>query len=183
MAMAGAAAAFADHDEQWHLLGDGGCEIETAVEEVLRWTTPAMHSGRTATEDVMVGDRRIRAGEIVSLWNIAADFDEREFSDPERFELGRVPNRHLAFGFGPHFCIGAYLARVEIAAMLTAMRETVVSVESLGTPTRIWSNFLHGFSSMPVRLTARHPISDPSLSAEEARATPSRSAYISSRGG
>ncbi len=155
MAMVGAAAAFVEHPEQWHRLVHGSTEIETAVEEVLRWTTPAMHSGRTATEDVMVGDRKIQAGEIVSLWNIAANFDEREFDDPERFELRRAPNRHLAFGFGPHFCIGAYLARVEIAAMLTAMRDAVVSVEPIGRPTKISSNFLHGFSTMPVRLTAR----------------------------
>ncbi|WP_033036786.1 cytochrome P450, partial [Streptomyces rimosus] len=109
-------------------------DIATAVDEILRWTTPALHFGRTALEDIPVGTQGqvIKAGDIVTLWNDSANMDEDVFEAPERFRLDRTPNKHLSFGYGPHFCLGAYLGRAEIAAMLSALRDLVASVELRG---------------------------------------------------
>ncbi len=113
LSMTGAVAAFLEHPHQWRALLKGEVEVSTAVEEVLRWTTPAIHFGRSALEDVPVGDRgqEIKAGDIVTLWNTSANMDEEVFADPGRFDLARTPNKHIAFGYGPHFCLGAYLGR------------------------------------------------------------------------
>ncbi|GGR63926.1 cytochrome P450 [Streptomyces aurantiogriseus] len=152
---AGAVLAFTRHPDQWRRLSGGEVGLETAGEEVLRWTTPTMHFGRRALVDVTVRDRTIKAGEIVTLWNISANFDEHAFADPYAFDLARTPNKHVSFGHGPHFCLGAYLGRVHMKAMLEALRDMVADVELRGEPKRLFSNFGHGHSSMPVRLHAR----------------------------
>ncbi|WP_030371609.1 cytochrome P450, partial [Streptomyces rimosus] len=94
----------------------------------------------------------IKAGDIVTLWNDSANMDEDVFEAPERFRLDRTPNKHLSFGYGPHFCLGAYLGRAEIAAMLSALRELVASVELRGDTRRNYSNLLSGVTSLPVAL-------------------------------
>ncbi|MFG3392682.1 MULTISPECIES: cytochrome P450 [Streptomyces] len=154
LSMTGAVSAFIRHPDQWAALKSGELDIPTAVEEVLRWTTPAIHFGRSALEDVPVGDRGqvIKAGDIVTLWNNSANMDEEVFADPRRFDLARTPNKHIAFGYGPHFCLGAYLGRAEIAAMLTALRDLVDSIEPNGAPRRVYSNLLSGMTSLPVVL-------------------------------
>lgn len=120
--MISAIPALVDHPEQWELFRTGQVSTASAVDEVLRWTTPAMHFGRTATERVAIGDHQVERGDIVVLWNPSANRDERVFEEPERFLLGRTSNRHLTFGYGPHFCIGAYLGRAEVGAVLDALR-------------------------------------------------------------
>jgi cytochrome P450 len=152
MSMAGAAQALATHPEQWRRLRSGDVDVPAAVEEVLRWTVPAMHAGRTATRDTELCGTAIRAGDIVTVWHVSANRDEREFPAPHRFDLGRAPNRHLSFGYGTHFCLGASLARIELAALLTALRTQVAGIELTGAPTRIWSTFLTGYTELPVRL-------------------------------
>ncbi|MFJ4011017.1 cytochrome P450 [Streptomyces sp. NPDC090026] len=147
--------AFADHPDQWAAVRDGHVSLDTAVEEVLRWATPAMHFARTATTDLEIGGRQIRAGDIVSLWNASANFDERQFDRPDRFDTARTPNKHVSFGHGPHFCLGAHLGRAELRALLTALASTVSSIESAGTPQRVYSTFLNGHSSLPVTFTGR----------------------------
>nr|CAJ34365.1 quinaldate 3-hydroxylase [Micromonospora sp. ML1] len=147
--------AFADFPDQWRAVRDGDVAIDTAVEEVLRWSTPAMHFARTATTDFELRGQQVRAGDIVTLWNLSANFDEREFDRPYRFEVGRTPNKHLSFGHGPHFCLGAYLGRAELQALLTALVGTVSRIESAGSPRRVYSNFLNGHSSLPVAFTGR----------------------------
>ncbi|GAA2711299.1 MULTISPECIES: cytochrome P450 [Streptomyces] len=142
------------HPEQWRRLRSGEVEVDTAVEEVLRWVTPAMHFGRRAVADVEIGGRTIRAGDVVTLWNSSANYDEEVFADPGVFDLGRTPNKHVSFGYGPHFCLGAYLGRAEIHALLTALRTHVAHAEPGGAARPIHSNFLHGYSALPVRL---HP--------------------------
>ncbi|MBD0418078.1 cytochrome P450 [Streptomyces sp. TRM S81-3] len=142
------------HPEQWRRLKEGEVTVESAVEEVLRWVSPAMHFGRRALTDVEIGGRTIRAGDVVTLWNSSANYDEDVFDRPEVFDLGRTPNKHVSFGYGPHFCLGAYLGRAEIHAMLSALR-THVAEAALTSPARpIHSNFLHGYSSLPVSLRA-----------------------------
>ncbi|MGW0330972.1 cytochrome P450 [Streptomyces sp. NPDC003011] len=141
-----------EHPEQWRRLRSGEVSVDSAVEEVLRWVTPAMHFGRRALTDVRIGERTIRAGDVVTLWNSSANFDEEVFGRPEVFDLGRTPNKHVSFGYGPHFCLGAYLGRVEIHALLTALRAHVAEASATAPGRRIHSNFLYGYSSLPVSL-------------------------------
>jgi cytochrome P450 len=153
MSSIGGILALAEHPDQWTALRDGDADLETGVEEVLRWTTPAMHFGRRAVTDTTIGEQPIAAGDIVTLWNSSANRDEQEFTTPSRFDLARSPNRHLTFGYGPHFCLGAFLGRVHVAAILDAVRSTVRSIEVLAPPTRLLSNFVYGYSSAPASFT------------------------------
>jgi cytochrome P450 len=153
LSMTGAIQAFAEHKDQWRLLRAGEVSVASAVEEVLRWTTPAMHFGRKARTDVDIRGYTIRAGDVVTLWNISANRDDEVFADPHRFTLDRSPNKHMTFGYGPHFCLGAHLARVEIAAMLSVLQTYVADIELNGPVRRIYSNLLSGLSSLPVALT------------------------------
>jgi cytochrome P450 len=150
---AGAVRAFSEHPDQWRRLKNGEVTLESATEEVMRWTTPTMHFGRHALVDVPIHEHTVKAGEIVTLWNSSANFDEEVFADPYTFDLGRTPNKHVSFGHGPHFCLGAYLGRVHMNAMLEALRTRVEKIEVLGTPTRLFSNFVNCHSGMRVRLT------------------------------
>jgi cytochrome P450 len=142
--------ALARNPEQWARLRRGEVSVPNAAEEFLRWTSAAMHLGRTATRDTVLAGRRIRAGDAVTVWNRSANFDDRQFDRPGVFDLGRTPNRHVTFGFGVHFCLGAALARLEITAFLEAMRDEVEEVEIRGTPSMIYSNFLSGVDRLPV---------------------------------
>ncbi|MFI1378412.1 cytochrome P450 [Embleya sp. NPDC020886] len=151
----GTVKALAEAPEQWHALRAGRIDPDTAVEEALRWATPSLHFARTAVRDRVIGDKAVRAGEIVSLWNISANNDERVFPAPRSFELSRTPNKHVALGHGPHYCLGAFLGRVELRALMGALVGAVSEIELLGTPTRIQSNFLNGYSSLPVRFSPR----------------------------
>ncbi|KLL12190.1 MULTISPECIES: cytochrome P450 [Protofrankia] len=151
MSSIGGILALARYDGQWRALKDATVSVDTAVEEVLRWTTPAMHFGRRAVVDAQIGDTPVAAGDIVTLWNSSANFDEAVFADSLRFDLARTPNKHVAFGYGPHFCLGAFLGRAHVGAVLHALREQVSGIEVLGEPRRLFSNFVHGYSSVPVR--------------------------------
>ncbi|MFB7455031.1 cytochrome P450 [Streptomyces sp. NPDC056188] len=139
------------HPDQWQSLRDREVTLESATEEVLRWATPAMHFGRRAVTDVELHGQVIAAGDIVTLWNSSANRDEEVFADPYVFDLNRSPNKHITFGYGPHFCLGAYLGRVEVNAMLDALRTYSTGFEVTGEPQRIHSNFLTGLCSLPVR--------------------------------
>ncbi|MEV6424327.1 cytochrome P450 [Streptomyces sp. NPDC051662] len=139
------------HPRQWQLLRDGEVSLSSAVEEVLRWASPAMHFGRTCLNDIEVGGVRIAAGDIVTLWHASGNRDEAVFRDPGTFALDRTPNKHITFGYGPHFCLGAYLARVELSELLSALRTFAQGFEVVGPAQRIHSNFLAGFSALPVR--------------------------------
>jgi cytochrome P450 len=147
--------ALAEHPAQWRALRDGRGDLDTAVEEALRWATPSFHFARTATRDHVMGRRQVRAGDIVSMWNISANNDEQAFSNPRRFDLFRSPNKHVALGHGPHYCLGAFLGRAELHALLGVLAATIRDLEVTGPPTRIRSNFLNGYSSLPVRFLPR----------------------------
>ncbi|MEU9714608.1 cytochrome P450 [Streptomyces sp. NPDC047976] len=154
MSSVGGLIALAENPAQWQALKSGEAGLDSATEEVLRWTTPAMHFGRRALVDVPLRDRTIKAGDVVSLWNSSANFDESVFEDPYAFDLARTPNKHVAFGHGPHFCLGAFLGRVHVNAMLAALRTQVSGIRLTGPPTRLFSNFVNGYSGLPVALTA-----------------------------
>jgi cytochrome P450 len=152
LAMVGGLLAFTRYPRQWAALKSGRVRSAEAADEVVRWTTPVMHVGRTCRADVEIDGRRISRGDVVTGWNTSANRDEAAFADPRAFDLARTPNPHLAFGFGPHFCFGAYLGRAEVGAVLTALCRTVDGVELRGDPKPLYSTFLQGYSSLPVEL-------------------------------
>lgn len=125
--------------------------IPYAVEEMLRWWTPVMHFRRTATVDTELAGARIRAGDKVVVWFSSANRDERAFPDPDSFQITRTPNDHLTFGHGPHFCLGAHLARVQIRAMFAAVLDLLGEVELTAEPRRLRSNFQNGIKHLPIR--------------------------------
>ncbi|MEV0123191.1 cytochrome P450 [Streptomyces sp. NPDC050703] len=141
---------------QWRRLKEGEVSVDTAVDEVLRWASPTMHFGRSVVRETELHGVRLRPGEIVTLWHASGNRDERVFGRPGVFDLGRTPNKHLAFGYGPHFCVGSYLAKVEIAELLGALRDFTTGFERTGEAARIRSNFLTGFSTLPVRFLPDH---------------------------
>jgi cholest-4-en-3-one 26-monooxygenase len=147
--------AFLDNPDQWDLLvSDPAGRIDGAVEEILRWATPVLFFRRNCTRDTELGGQTIRAGEKISLWYISANRDESVFDDPFRFDITRDPNPHIAFGGGgPHFCLGAQLARLEIRLLFEELARRVPRLEGLGEPDRLRSNFIGGIKHLPVRLS------------------------------
>ncbi|MGW7362765.1 cytochrome P450 [Streptomyces sp. NPDC054841] len=141
----------AAHPDQWRRLKNGDVAINTAVDEVLRWASPSMHFGRSAVRDTVINDVPVRRDDIVTLWHYSANRDERVFDRPEAFDLGRSPNKQISFGYGPHYCVGSYLAKVEVSELLMALRDFTTGFECTGTAPRLRSNLLNGFSSLPVR--------------------------------
>jgi cytochrome P450 len=154
-AIAGGLLALAAAPEQWHALRGDEHIVPTALEEILRWTSPGMHVLRTATCDVSLGEASVRAGDGVTVWNASANRDPAVFSGPDELDLRRSPNRHLALGVGPHYCLGAALVRLELTAMLGALRALVHQIEVVGPVTRLRSNLIGGFTSVPMALHAR----------------------------
>lgn len=155
MSSIGGAIALAEHPEQWQALRDGTVSLPSATEEILRWTTPAMHFGRTALNETTVGGQRVRMGEVVTLWNVAGNLDEAVFPQASQLHLDRTPNRHISFGYGPHFCIGAFLGRAHLKSVLAALRSNVAAIELLGPAQRLHSNFVQGYTKVPMRLSAQ----------------------------
>ncbi|NRQ36764.1 cytochrome P450 [Nonomuraea sp. NN258] len=125
-----------------------------AVEEILRFWPPVMDFRRTATRDLTLAGQPIAAGDKVVVYHAAANRDPSVFADPDRFDITRSPNDHVSFGFGPHFCLGAHLARVQLRAIYRELLSHW-DVELTGSPTRLTSNFQNGLKHLPVRLTRR----------------------------
>jgi cytochrome P450 len=127
----------------------------TAADELLRRAHPVHHFRRTAARDVTVHGRRIRTGDKVTIWYASGNYDEDRFADPYRLDVGRTPNRHLTFGLGgPHFCLGAHLARLEVKIWLEEMAPYLGRLELAGEPRRLRSNFFNGIKQLPVRMAA-----------------------------
>lgn len=149
---AGSLQALVEHPGQRDALVSGAAPVSSAVEELLRWITPIMQFRRTAVQDTELCGQPIAAGEKVVLFYISANRDAAVFSDPQRLDLSRDPNPHLSFGIGPHFCLGAHLARLELAALLTAIRPHLPRLELTGPVVRLESNFVNAVKSMPARI-------------------------------
>jgi len=143
--------AFFEHPEQWSRLVHDPSLLGSAVEEVLRWSTPILHFRRTATEDVELRGQTIRRGDKVLLWYASANFDDEVFARPLTFDIGRSPNEHVTFGTGgPHFCLGAHLARLELHAMLEELTTRLPGLRPDGPAERLTSNWTNGIKRMPV---------------------------------
>jgi cholest-4-en-3-one 26-monooxygenase len=145
--------AFLEHPDQYDLLaGDVEGKLAGATEEILRWATPVMYFRRNVTRDVEIGGKEVKEGDKVTLWYISGNRDEDHFDDPFTFDITRNPNPHIAFGGGgPHFCLGAQLARMEIHVLFEELAKRVARVEQLGPPDRLRSNFIGGIKHLPVR--------------------------------
>ena len=148
-AMTHGAMALADHPDQWQRILADEALLTPATEEVLRWATPVLHMRRTAATDTELSGTPITAGEKVVMWYVSANRDESVFEDPFVFDVGRTDNPHFAFGGGgPHFCLGAFLARMEITVLLTEMRKRKMVLERRGEAVHAPSNFVHGVLSV-----------------------------------
>jgi cholest-4-en-3-one 26-monooxygenase len=139
-------------EERARLLADRSL-IPSAVEEIVRWVAPVMYFVRTAMRDTELHGQQIRAGERISMWYGSANRDEEIFPDGHRFDVGRRPNDHLGFGIGPHFCLGANLARLELRVMFEELLRRLPDIELAGPVSRLRSNFIGGIKNMPVRFT------------------------------
>jgi len=130
--------------------------MPSAIEEILRWASPVMYFRRNVTKETVIRGQKIQAGEKVSIWYISANRDEDIFADPFTFDIRRTPNQHVAFGGGgPHFCLGASLARLEMNIMFDELLKRVETIEATGPVKRLRSNFINGLKHLPVRLTPR----------------------------
>jgi cytochrome P450 family 142 subfamily A polypeptide 1 len=148
------------HPEQRRRLIDDPAAIPVAVEEMLRWVSPIKNMNRTATRDVELGGQRIREGDNVLLLYPSANRDEGVFPEPDRFDSGRQPNDHIAFGLGSHFCLGNSLARLELRVMFERLLARLPDMEPVDErePAYRAANFVSGYESMPVRFTPSAPI-------------------------
>jgi cytochrome P450 len=137
-----------DQREIW--MADVAGVSPTAVEEIVRWATPVINFRRTASRDTVVSGREIKAGEKVVMFYNSANRDERQFPDPYRFDVTRTPNEHVGFGAGgPHFCLGANLARREITVMFEELFRKLPDIRITGEPAMLQSGFIHGIKRMP----------------------------------
>jgi pimeloyl-[acyl-carrier protein] synthase len=145
------------HTEQMKRMRDDLSLIPSAVEEMLRYESPSQHTGRLAPEDVEMGGRLIRKGQAVMAVMAAANRDPERFPDPDRFDVSRSDNRHLAFGYAAHFCFGAALARVEGQEVFEAIARRLYDLE-LQPGTLTWRNNLglRGMTSLPIKFRASH---------------------------
>ncbi|MEV4118528.1 cytochrome P450 [Micromonospora sp. NPDC049645] len=144
--------ALIEHRSQWGRLVADPALVPTAIEEILRWTSSAVHSARTATRDVRLGDALVRAGDTVVLWLPSANRDERVFTDPDVFTVDRVPNRQVGLGFGPHVCIGATMARHQLRLLLDETADLWSRLEVCEPVTPLSSLAVQGPAHLRVRL-------------------------------
>jgi len=145
--------AFFDHTEQWELF-KAQRPLDSAAEEIIRWATPVMQFQRTAMLDYVLGGQAIAKGERVVLFYTAANRDDTALDRPDAFDITRTDNQHVAFGGGgPHFCLGANLARAEIRIMFDVIAERMPDITPTGSPRALRSMFINGIKELPVRYT------------------------------
>ncbi|MCB5179475.1 cytochrome P450 [Streptomyces antimicrobicus] len=146
--------ALARHPDEFARLRDGSVAAASAVEELLRVHPPVLSFRRTAAVDTELAGRPVRAGDKVVVFHASANHDERVFPDPYRLDLGRRPNPHVSFGDGPHVCLGAHFARLQLRVLHEEWHAAGLPVPELaGEPRRLVSNFINGLKSLPVRLS------------------------------
>lgn len=147
--------ALIDNPDQLRWMGDNPAKMQQAVEELIRWASPVYHFRRTATRDVELHGRQIKAGDKVVMWFASGNRDDAKFADPYRLDLTRFPNDHMTFGKGPHTCMGANLARFEIRILFETLLPRVAQIYQNGEIARVRSNFVNGIKRFPVRIQAK----------------------------
>jgi hypothetical protein len=153
--IAGGLQALVENPDQRKRLTENPELLNSAVDEMFRWVTPVQHFMRTATEDYALRGRTIKAGEALQLLYISGNRDEDAFPDPFQFKIDRESNRHVAFGYGAHLCLGQHLAKMEIRAFFAELLKRLDSIELTGTPKRVQSTFVSGLKTLPVRYSLR----------------------------
>jgi cytochrome P450 len=153
-ATVGGVLALIDHPDQWQSLRADRGVLDTAVAEILRWTSPGLHALRTPVRDVELGGQRVAKGQQVTVWMASANRDAGVFPRPDSFDLTRTPNRHLTFGIGEHYCLGAALAQAELTVFFDELTRRVARVERAGPETRVRSSLVQGYLSAPAVLHA-----------------------------
>ncbi|WP_031486892.1 cytochrome P450 [Streptomyces bicolor] len=144
----------AEHPEAYERLGrDGQVQLPAAVDELLRWHPPVLTFRRTAAQDTELAGRRIRAGEKVVVFHASANRDERVFADADRLDLSRTPNPHVSFGDGPHVCLGAHFARLQLRVLYRETLRALPLLRTAGPSKRLVSNFINGLKSLPAQIT------------------------------
>ena len=154
-ATTGGMLAFIENPGELRRLQQSPTLLPSAIEEVVRWTTPIIHFARTASEDYELRGKRIRAGDALALFYPSANRDEEIFDEPYRFRIDRDPNRHLGFGMGEHFCLGAHLARLELSVAYRHLLPRIEEVELAGPVQRLHSSLVGGVKHLPIRYKLR----------------------------
>ena len=143
---------FPDERRKWAANFEG--MAETAVDEIVRWASPVIHFRRTASCDTELRGTKIEQGQKVVLWYNSANRDPEAFPEPYRFDIGRTPNEHVGFGGpGPHYCLGANLAKLEMRVMFREIFKRLPALEITGKPEYLRSMFIHGIKHMPCEWT------------------------------
>ncbi len=150
-ATSGGLLAFVENPEQMRRVQQNPALLPSAVEEIVRWTSPIIHFARTATEDVELRGRKIRKGDVLGLFYPSANRDEEIFEDPFNFRVDRSPNRHIGFGVGEHYCLGAHVARLELEMVFKHLLPRFAEIELAGPVTRLHSALVGGVKSLPIR--------------------------------
>ena len=160
-ATSGGMLALLRHPEQMaKLREDIDGQLDTATDEILRWTSPLMHFYRTATADTEIRGKQIAKGDRVILWHMSANRDEEVFDDPFKFDIQRTPNEHISFGGGgAHYCLGANLAKTELRIIFREMLTRMNDIQLAGEPDYLRSNFLQGIKHMPITFTPGEKVS------------------------
>jgi cytochrome P450 len=143
--------AFIQHQHELRRLQSDMSGLKGAIEEVVRWTSPIIHFGRTATQDYQIRDKTILEGQSVALYYPSANRDEEIFEDPWTFRIDRKPNRHIGFGVGEHFCLGAHLARLEMEVAYRYLLPRIDEIELTGPVDRLHSSLVGGVKRLPIR--------------------------------
>ncbi len=144
--------AFLENPGEYDKLVQDPTLVNSATEEILRWASPVMYFRRNVLQDTVLRGQEIKAGEKVVMFYNSANRDEDAFAEPYRFDVTRTPNEHVGFGAGgPHFCLGANLARREISVMFDELLRRLPDIEVSGEPAMLQSNFIHGIKRMPCR--------------------------------
>ena len=149
--ISGGMLALIERPAAWRQLRADPALLKTAVEEIVRWTTPSCYKRRTATRDIQHSGKLIREGDKVTFWEMSANRDERVFERPFDFDIARSPNKHLGFGAGVHFCLGSALARLELKVVFEELLKHDLDFEVDGTPLWMPNNRLVGLKSLPLR--------------------------------
>jgi cytochrome P450 len=153
--MSGSVLALNEHPEQYQKLRDNPALIDSMVPEVIRWQTPLAHMRRTALVDTEIGGKKIKKGDRVVMWYVSGNRDEEAIERPDEFVIDRArPRTHLSFGFGIHRCVGMRLAELQLKIVWQEMLKRFEKIEVVGEPKRVYSSFVRGIESLPVRIAA-----------------------------